>query len=119
MQQEHPASEVRRLFELYILLYNSKQFFRLCTQSNLSESVEQLLQCVVEGGVKKECPSIQNDEQLQQDGTSNEESPKNITDRLEKLCSAFDIIQKYLEEQSGGSLKQDAQNSQISSDPSN
>uniref|UniRef100_A0A915D841 cystathionine beta-synthase n=1 Tax=Ditylenchus dipsaci TaxID=166011 RepID=A0A915D841_9BILA len=68
----------------------SIELIRLCNKNSLSESVENLLEQVVDSNAPNE-------------GAEEFETSENISNRLERLSSAFDAIQKYLEEQSSGS----------------
>jgi len=71
----------------------SIQFLK--NQGNLSASVEQLLGRIVDDGSSHQDLALQNDKVI----TPTEESSQNISNRLERLCSAFDVIQRYLEDQ--------------------
>jgi len=77
----------------------SIELLRLCNRNQLSESVENLLDSVV----------VVSEEDGGGDGKESEmgragEKDEGLTGRLEKLSSAFDAIQKFLEEQSTSSV---------------
>lgn len=85
------SSLKRTVDELTQKCQKSIELIRLCNKNSLSESVENLLERVVEPTTKAD------------DSMGPSEPSENISDRLERLSSAFDAIQKYLEEQSSGS----------------
>ncbi|KAL3083126.1 hypothetical protein niasHS_010928 [Heterodera schachtii] len=83
----------RTVDELTQKCHKSIELLKLCNQSGLSSSVEQLLEKVVEGSAGEAQVHFGT---ADSGGKANNE---NISDRLERLSSAFDAIQKYLEEQ--------------------
>jgi hypothetical protein len=109
MSQKHCALEVGKI----LLFINRKEkrmichhFPRLCNQSALSPSVEQLLERVVESGGATTGAELSDaaataEQQPSSQAPTTGEPSENISDRLERLSSAFDAIQKYLEEQTG------------------
>uniref|UniRef100_A0A183BIH5 Reelin domain-containing protein n=1 Tax=Globodera pallida TaxID=36090 RepID=A0A183BIH5_GLOPA len=84
----------RTVDELTQKCHKSIALLKLCNQSGLSSSVEQLLERVVEGESPEEV-----EDQFGAVGSEGKSNSENISDRLERLSSAFDAIQKYLEEQ--------------------
>ncbi|KAI3422115.1 hypothetical protein GPALN_012648 [Globodera pallida] len=88
------SSLQRTVDELTQKCHKSIALLKLCNQSGLSSSVEQLLERVVEGESPEEV-----EDQFGAVGSEGKSNSENISDRLERLSSAFDAIQKYLEEQ--------------------
>uniref|UniRef100_A0A914HKR6 Reelin domain-containing protein n=1 Tax=Globodera rostochiensis TaxID=31243 RepID=A0A914HKR6_GLORO len=88
------SSLQRTVDELTQKCHKSIALLKLCNQSGLSSSVEQLLERVVEGESPEEV-----EDQFGAVGSDGKSNSENISDRLERLSSAFDAIQKYLEEQ--------------------
>nr|CAD2145637.1 unnamed protein product [Meloidogyne enterolobii] len=92
----------RTVDELTQKCHKSIALLKLCNQSSLSPSVEHLLERVAQTGVLTEEGSKVKGGggdvscSVKSGVTSSNE---NISDRLEQLSSAFDAIQKYLEEQ--------------------
>ncbi len=91
---ENNALLKRTIDDLTEKCQRSIELLRLCNRNQLSESVENLLESVivVEG---------------EQNGEQGEAAPatkggEGLAERLDKLNSAFDAIQKYLEDQSSG-----------------
>ncbi|CAK5025636.1 unnamed protein product [Meloidogyne enterolobii] len=92
----------RTVDELTQKCHKSIALLKLCNQSSLSPSVEHLLERVAQTGVLTEEGS-----KIRGGGgdvscagkSGVTSSNENISDRLEQLSSAFDAIQKYLEEQ--------------------
>uniref|UniRef100_A0A1I8B0I0 Uncharacterized protein n=1 Tax=Meloidogyne hapla TaxID=6305 RepID=A0A1I8B0I0_MELHA len=82
--------------ELTQKCHKSIALLKLCNQSSLSPSVEHLLERVAQTGVLTEERKGGDNSLI---GKSVSSSNENISDRLEQLSSAFDAIQKYLEEQ--------------------
>lgn len=78
--------------------------YRLCNKNSLSESVENLLKRVVNSTTENHSSLTKTS--LKNNSKNGNDAPENISNRLEMLSSAFDTIQKYLEEQSINSAQQ-------------
>ncbi|CAK5024994.1 unnamed protein product [Meloidogyne enterolobii] len=92
----------RTVDELTQKCHKSIALLKLCNQSSLSPSVEHLLERVAQTGVLTEEGSKERGGDVSCVGGKSgvvTSSNENISDRLEQLSSAFDAIQKYLEEQ--------------------
>uniref|UniRef100_A0A914LNJ4 Uncharacterized protein n=1 Tax=Meloidogyne incognita TaxID=6306 RepID=A0A914LNJ4_MELIC len=108
----------RTVDELTQKCHKSIALLKLCNQSSLSPSVEHLLERVAQTGVLTEEGSKGRGGggdvscSVKSGVTSSNE---NISDRLEQLSSAFDAIQKYLEEQTTTSFSGQQKSQQQSS----
>lgn len=99
------SSLKRTVDELTQKCHKSIELIRLSKKNSLSPSVENLLESVVESstliGAEREA-AAQNTAGRRGSGgagsSGGEEPAENISNRLERLSSAFDAIQKYLEE---------------------
>lgn len=105
---QHKAHLKRTVDDLTEKCQRSIELLRLCSRNHLSPSVENLLESVIvveedrgSGSVNESSmTSMATNSRLGPAGTP--ETGEGLTERLERLSSAFDAIQKYLEEQSSG-----------------
>jgi hypothetical protein len=86
----HPNELEKQVDALTQKCLKSIQLIKICNQNTLSESVENLLERVVQP----------NEEEIEDES----QPAETISDQLQRLSSAFDAIQKYFEEQRSGSV---------------
>uniref|UniRef100_A0A914Z0J5 Uncharacterized protein n=1 Tax=Panagrolaimus superbus TaxID=310955 RepID=A0A914Z0J5_9BILA len=89
----HPNELEKQVDALTQKCLKSIQLIKICNQNTLSESVENLLERVVQPN--EVVVEVEEDES---------QPAETISDQLQRLSSAFDAIQKYFEEQRSGSV---------------